>query len=67
MRGEELKTLHSSPNIIRVIKSSGIRQTHVACMQKMRNALSSYKILVKNSKGKSPLRDLVIHQKIILN
>jgi hypothetical protein len=45
--------LYSSPNIIRMIKSRGIRWAgHVARMGETRNA---YRILVGNPEGKRPL------------
>jgi hypothetical protein len=44
LRNEELRNLYASLNIIRMIKSKGIRCSgHVACMGGMRNA---QKILV---------------------
>jgi hypothetical protein len=49
----ELHDLHSSPNIIRMIKSDIIMWTrHVACMGEI---INSYKILVGNPEEKRPL------------
>jgi hypothetical protein len=48
LHNEELHNLYSSPNIIRMIKSMGMRWAgHVARMGKERNA---YRILVGNQK-----------------
>jgi hypothetical protein len=53
MHNEELHNLHSSPNVIRMIKSRRMRwEGHVARMGKMRNA---YRILVGKPEGKKPL------------
>jgi hypothetical protein len=53
LHNEELHSLYSSPNIIRMIKSRRVKWTgHVARMGVMRNA---YKILVGNFVGKRPL------------
>jgi hypothetical protein len=61
---EELCNLHSSPNIIRVMKSKRIRWVgHVARMGDIRNA---YKILVGNLQKRDHLEDLVIGGMIIL-
>jgi hypothetical protein len=50
---EELHHLYSSPNIIRMIKSRGIRWArHLERMGKVRNA---YRILVGKPVGKRPL------------
>jgi hypothetical protein len=50
---EELHNLYSSPNIIRMIKSSRMRWAgHVARMGEKRNA---YRILVGKPEGKRPL------------
>jgi hypothetical protein len=51
-RLHEFHNLYTTPNIIRVTKSSRIRLTgHVACMVEMRKA---YKILVGKPEGKRP-------------
>jgi hypothetical protein len=53
LQNEELQNLFSSPDIIRVIKSKGIRWVgHVAHMEQKRNA---YRILVEKLHGKGPL------------
>jgi hypothetical protein len=53
LHNEELHNLHTSPDIIRVIKSRRMRWAgHIACMGKMRNA---YNILVGKPEGKRPL------------
>jgi hypothetical protein len=50
---EELNDLHSSPSIIRIIKSRRMRWAgHVARMREKRNA---YRLLVGKSEGKGPL------------
>jgi len=50
MHNEELQNLHSSPNIIWVIKSRGLRWAgHVACVGEMKNV---YKISVGKPKRK---------------
>jgi hypothetical protein len=50
---EELHNLSSSPNIIRMIKSWGIRrERHVASMGEKRNA---YKVFVGNAETKTLL------------
>jgi hypothetical protein len=50
---EELHILHSSPNIIRQIKSRKMRWAgHVACMEEERNV---YKVLMGKPEGKRPL------------
>jgi hypothetical protein len=47
---EELHALHSSPNIIRVIKSRRLRWSgHVACMGERRRA---YRVLVGKPEGR---------------
>jgi hypothetical protein len=53
LHNEELHSLHSSPSIIRMIKSRRMRWTgHVARMGEKRIA---YRILVGNPEGKRPL------------
>jgi hypothetical protein len=53
LHNEELHNLHSSPSIIRLIKSRRLRWAgHVARMGKKRNA---YRILVGKPEGKRPL------------
>jgi hypothetical protein len=50
---DELHSLHSSPNIFRVIKSRRMRWAgHVACMGEGRGV---YRVLVGRPKGKKPL------------
>jgi hypothetical protein len=50
LHSEELRNLYSSPNIVRMIKSRGMRLAgHVAQTGEKRNA---YKILVGRLKGK---------------
>jgi hypothetical protein len=50
---EELYNLHSSPNIIQMIKSRRMRWTgHVACMGDRRSA---FRVLVERPEGKRPL------------
>jgi len=51
---EELKDLHSSPNIVRVIKSRGTRRAgHVARMEERRGVC---RVLVGKPEGKRPVR-----------
>jgi hypothetical protein len=53
LHNEELRNLYSSPNVIRMMKSKGMRWAgHVARMGETRNA---YKILVEKPEGKRPL------------
>jgi hypothetical protein len=53
LHNEELHSLYSSPNIIRMIKSRRMRWAgHVAQMAAKRNA---YRILVGKPEGKRPL------------
>ena len=50
---EELNDLHSSPNIVRVIKSRRMRWAgHVECMGDRRGL---YRVLVGRHEGKRPL------------
>jgi hypothetical protein len=54
LRNEAHHDLHTSPNIIGVIKSRRMRWSwHVAHMREMRN---SYKISVRKPEGKRPLK-----------
>jgi hypothetical protein len=53
MHNEELRDFYSSPSIIRIIKSRGMRWAgHVARMGEKRNA---YRLLVGKPEGKKPL------------
>jgi hypothetical protein len=53
LHDEELHTLYSSPNKIRIIKSRSMRWAgHVASMGRKRNV---WKIFVGNPEGKRPL------------
>jgi hypothetical protein len=53
LHNDELHSLYSSPNIVRVIKSSRMRWAgHVACMGEGRGA---YRVLVGKPEGKRPL------------
>jgi hypothetical protein len=53
LHNEKLCNLYTSPNVIRVAKSSRMRWVeHVACKEQVRNA---YKILVGKPEGKGPL------------
>jgi hypothetical protein len=46
---EELHNLHTSPNVVRVIKSRKMKSIgHVACMRDTKNA---YKVLVGKPEG----------------
>jgi hypothetical protein len=52
LHNDELHSLYSSPNIVRVIKSRRIKWAgHVACMKEGRSA---YRILVERPEGKRP-------------
>jgi hypothetical protein len=52
----ELHSLYSSLNIVRVIKSRRIRWAeHVACMEEGRGGRGIYRVLVVRPKGKRPL------------
>jgi hypothetical protein len=54
MHNEEFHNLYASPNIIRVMKSRRMKWAgHIACTREIRN---EYKILVRESEGKRPLR-----------
>jgi hypothetical protein len=48
---EKVHNLHTSPNIIREIKSRRMRWMHITFMGEMRNA---YNILIGKSEGKRP-------------
>jgi hypothetical protein len=64
LHNEELHNLYTSQNVIRVIKSGGMRWVgHVASMVKTKNA---HKILVGKPEGNNRSEYLDIHQKIIL-
>jgi hypothetical protein len=53
LHNDKLHSLHSSPNIVRVIKSRRMRWAgHVARMGKRRGV---YKVLVRRPEGKRPL------------
>jgi hypothetical protein len=53
LHNEELNGTHSSPNVVRVIKSRKIRWTgHVACMGERRGV---YRVLVGKPEEKRPL------------
>jgi hypothetical protein len=53
LRSEEFYILYSSPNIVRQIKSKGMRWAgHVACMGEERKV---YSVLVGKPEGKRPL------------
>jgi hypothetical protein len=53
LRVEELNKPYTSPDIVRIIKSSSIRILwHVTCMGKVRNA---YRVLVEKPVGKRSL------------
>jgi hypothetical protein len=53
LHNEELRDLHSSPGIIRIIKSRRMRWVgHVARMGEKRNV---YRLLVEKREGKRPL------------
>jgi hypothetical protein len=54
LHNDEIHSLYSSPDIVRVIKSRRMRwvRRHVACMGKR----SVYRVLAGRPKGKRPLR-----------
>jgi hypothetical protein len=53
LHNDELHSLYSSPNIVRVIKSRRMRWVgHVACMREGRGV---YRVLVGRPEGKRPL------------
>jgi hypothetical protein len=65
LHDEELHNFYSSPSIIRMIKSRNMRWAgHIARMRDKRNA---YRILVGKPERKSPLGNLDIGGRIILN
>jgi len=64
LRDKELHVLHSSPNIIWVIKSRRVKWTeHVACMGDRRSA---YRVLVGKPEGKDHLENINVDESIIL-
>jgi hypothetical protein len=64
LRNDELHSLYSSPNIVRVIKSRRMRCTgHVARMGEGRGV---YRVLVGRTEGKRPLKDLGVSGRITL-
>ena len=64
LHNEEPNDLHSSPNIVRVIKSRRMRRAgHVARMGERRGV---YRVLVGKPEGKNHLGDPGIDGKIIL-
>jgi len=64
LHNEELNSLYSSPNIIRVIKSRRMEWVgHVARIDERRDA---YRFFVGKPEGKRPLEDPEVERKIIL-
>ena len=64
LHNEELNSLYSSPNIVRVIKSRIMRWTgHVARMEEGRGV---HKVLVGKPEGKRPWGDQEVDGRIIL-
>jgi len=65
LHNDELHSLYSSPNIVRVIKSMRMRWAgHVARMGEKRRV---YRVLVGRSEGKRPLEVLGIGWRITLS
>jgi hypothetical protein len=64
IHNEELYALYSSPNIIRVIRSTRLRWArHVARMGESRG---TYRVLMGISEGRRPLEDPGVDGRIIL-
>jgi hypothetical protein len=64
LHNDELHSLYSSPNIVRVIKPRRMRWAgYVACMEEGR---SVYRVLVGRLEGKRPLEDLGVGGRITL-
>jgi hypothetical protein len=65
LHNDELHSLYSSPNIVRVIKPRRMRWAgHVACKEEGRGV---YRVLFGRPKGKRPLGRLGIGGKITLS
>jgi len=64
LRNEELRNLHASPSIIRVIKSRKVGWA--GCLARLGKARSSYRILVGKPEGKDDAEVLGVDGKIIL-
>jgi hypothetical protein len=64
VHNDELCSLYSSLNMVRVIKSRRMRWVeHVACMDEGRGV---YRVFVGRPEGKRPLEDLGVGGRIIL-
>jgi hypothetical protein len=64
LHNDDLHSLYSSPNIVRVIKSRRMRWAgHVARMEEGRGL---YRVLVGKPEGKRPLEDLGVRGRITL-
>jgi hypothetical protein len=64
LHNDEINSLYSSPNTVRVIKSRRMRWAgHVACMEEGRGV---HKVLVGKPEGKRPLVDQDVDGRIIL-
>jgi hypothetical protein len=63
LHSDELNSLYSSPNIVRVIKSRRMRGGHVACMGEEKGV---YRVLVGGLKGRDHWEDLGIGGRITL-